>query len=177
MPMDSWKRESRTKIVATAGPACDTVEKVQELILAGVDVFRLNTAHGSSAEHQVRLDRIRLAEKRTGRMVAVLVDLAGPKMRVGEIPGGSIDLLVGEQVTFIRGNETTNPRELTCIYEPLLDELREGNRIMLADGTLALRVLSNDGQRAVCEITQGGTLRQQAGSQPPQCRSQGRCDE
>ena len=167
MPLDSWKRESRTKIVATAGPACDSVEMLQQLILAGVDVFRLNTAHGSSVEHQVRLDRIRLAEKRTGRMVAVLVDLAGPKMRLGEIPGGSIDLVVGEQVAFIRGNETSDPREMTCIYEPLLDELIEGNRIMLADGTVALRVLSNDGLRAVCEVTQGGTLRSKQGVNLP----------
>ena len=167
MPLDSWKRESHTKIVATAGPACDSIEKLEELILEGVDVFRLNTAHGSAAEHQVRLDRIRQAEKRAGRMVAVLVDLAGPKMRLGEIPGGSIDLLVGEQVTFIRGNETTDPREFTCIYEPLLDELSSGNRIMLADGTVALRVVSNDGQRAVCEVTQGGTLRSKQGVNLP----------
>ena len=167
MPLDSWKRESHTKIVATAGPACDTVEKLEELILAGVDVFRLNTAHGSAAEHQVRLDRIRQAEKRAGRMVAVLVDLAGPKMRLGEIPGGAVDLVVGEQVAFIRGNVTTDPREFTCIYEPLLDELSEGNRVMLADGTVALRVLSNDGQRAVCEVTQGGTLRSKQGVNLP----------
>ena len=167
MPLDSWKRESRTKIVATAGPACDSVEMLQELILAGVDVFRLNTAHGSSAEHQVRLDRIRLAEKRAGRMVAVLVDLAGPRCGWEKFPAGSIDLVVGEQVAFIRGNETTDPRELTCIYEPLLDELIAGNRIMLADGTVALRVLSNDGLRAVCEVTQAGTLRSKQGVNLP----------
>lgn len=167
MPQDSWKRESRTKIVATAGPACDTLEKVEELILAGVDVFRLNTAHGTSEQHQVRMDRIRAAERRAGRTVAVLVDLAGPKMRLGEIPGGSIELSVGEKVAFIRGHETTDPRVFTCIYEPLLDELKAGNRVMLADGTVALKVLSNDGQRAECEVVQGGSLRSKQGVNLP----------
>lgn len=167
MPHDSWKRESHTKIVATAGPACDTPEKVAELILAGVDVFRLNTAHGTSEQHQVRLDRIRAAERRTGRTVAVLVDLAGPKMRLGEIPGGSVELSVGDQVAFIRGHETTDPKVFTCIYEPLLDELSTGNRVMLADGTVALKVLSNDGQRAACEVIQGGSLRSKQGVNLP----------
>ncbi len=168
MPNKSaWKRESHTKIVATAGPACDSVEKLQELILAGVDVFRLNTAHGSSEQLQVRLDRIRLAEKRVGQPVAVLVDLAGPKMRLGEIPGGEVDLALGEEVAFIRGLETTDPKVLTCVYAPLLDELEADNRVMLADGTVALRVLSNDGQRANCVVTQGGTLRSKQGVNLP----------
>ncbi|RLS51667.1 MAG: pyruvate kinase [Planctomycetota bacterium] len=168
MPNKSvWKRESHTKIVSTAGPACDSIEKLQELILAGVDVFRLNTAHGSSEQHQVRLDRIRAAEKRVGQPVAVLVDLAGPKMRLGTIPGGQVDLIIGDQVTFIRGQETDDPHVLTCVYEPLLDELEAENRVMLADGTVALRVISNDGQRAACVVTQGGTLRSKQGVNLP----------
>jgi len=93
--------------------------------------------------------------------------LAGPKMRLGEIPGGSIELLAGELVAFIRGNETTDPREFTCIYEPLLDDLSAGNRVMLADGTVAFRVVSNDGERAICEVTQGGTLRSKQGVNLP----------
>lgn len=167
MITNAWKRESRTKIVATAGPACDSTEMIEQLILAGVDVFRLNTAHGTKAEHQVRLDRIRQAEKRTGFIVAVLVDLAGPKMRLGEIPGGQVDLSVGEKVTFIRGDTTTDPRVFTCIYEPLLDELIAGNRVMLADGTVAFQVLSNDGRRAECQVIQAGTLRSKQGVNLP----------
>ncbi|HVJ66601.1 MAG TPA: pyruvate kinase, partial [Caulifigura sp.] len=72
-----WKRASRTKIVATIGPACSAVPKLVELVRAGVDVFRINTAHGSREDHQASLDAVRAAEQEVGQPVAILVDLAG----------------------------------------------------------------------------------------------------
>ena len=86
------RRPSQTKIVATVGPACETATKLAELIRAGVDVFRLNTAHGTRDEHQQRVDAIREAAGKLGQPVGVLVDLAGPKIRLGELPGGQLRL-------------------------------------------------------------------------------------
>ena len=79
-------RPSQTKIVATIGPVCDDPARLAELIRAGVDVFRVNTAHGTHDEQQRRLDDIREASRATGKAVAILVDLAGPKIRLGELP-------------------------------------------------------------------------------------------
>ena len=80
--------DSQTKIVATVGPACDSEDKLAELITAGVDVFRLNMAHADHRQQDVRLAMIRKAAASVGRTVGVLVDLAGPKMRLGELPAG-----------------------------------------------------------------------------------------
>ena len=151
---------SQTKIVATVGPACDCEDKLADLIAAGVDVFRLNMAHADHRQQDVNLAAIRSAAARLGRTVGVLVDLAGPKMRLGELPGGQLLCRTGDRVRFVRGEATdaatavaqasggpatattaTTP-DLTTTYEPLIDELRPGDRIMLADGTVSLVVES-----------------------------------
>ncbi|NOX54538.1 MAG: hypothetical protein GXP27_08890 [Planctomycetes bacterium] len=89
------RRPSQTKIVATVGPACAQTEQLADLIRTGVDVFRLNTAHGSHAEHQQRLEQIREASRQTGQVVAVLVDLAGPKIRLGKLPEDRLEVRGG----------------------------------------------------------------------------------
>ena len=96
-------RDSQTKIVATVGPACDSEEKLAELIAAGVDVFRLNMAHADHRQQDVRLAMIRSAAAKVGRTVGVLVDLAGPKMRLGALPSGQLLCRTGEHVRFVRG--------------------------------------------------------------------------
>ena len=137
-PVPSPRRPSQTKIVATVGPACGDRSRLAELIEAGVDVFRVNTAHGTREQHQARVDDIREASRSTGRVVAILVDLAGPKIRLGELPGGEFDCAADAQVRFVRGTESSAPNELTVTYERLVDELAPGDRVMLADGTVAL---------------------------------------
>src|SRR5262245_23385338 len=92
----------RTKIVATVGPACSAPDQLRELILAGVDVFRLNTAHGELDQHDQNLRTIRGLAEDLGRPVAVLVDLAGPKMRLGELPGGQVECREGATFRFVR---------------------------------------------------------------------------
>jgi pyruvate kinase len=160
-------RPSQTKIVATVGPASDTDEKLAELIEAGVDVFRVNTAHGERAEHQRRVDAIRRVSRQLDRPVGILVDLPGPKMRLGEIPGGSIECLPGMTMSIIRGREPTEPSELTTTYEPLIDELQAGDRVLLADGTISLLVERVGGDAAVCRVVQGGVLRSRQGVNLP----------
>ncbi len=162
-------RPSQTKIVATVGPACQSEERLAELIEAGVDVFRLNTAHGDEAQHQARLDAIRRVRRALGRPVAVLVDLAGPKIRLGELPDGQIQLERGQTVRFVRA-QPQSPGDLSTTYEPLVDELAPGNRVMLADGTVSLVVdeVGRDGAR--CRVVQGGVVRSRQGVNLPGAR-------
>jgi len=161
------RRPSQTKIVATVGPACSGVDRLVELIQAGVDVFRVNTAHGSREEHQQRLDDIRDASGRAGQPIAILVDLAGPKIRLGQLPGDSLQCTAGEYVRFVRGDKATRPGDLVTTYEPLVDELAVGDRIMLADGIVALVVEHVEPDAATCRVIQSGQVRSRQGVNLP----------
>ena len=99
------RRHRYAKIVATIGPASNTPERLRELFLAGADVFRLNFSHGSHEDHRVVHGHIRALEKEMGRPIAILQDLQGPKIRVGTIKDGKINLAVGQNVRFVLGRE------------------------------------------------------------------------
>lgn len=157
----------RTKIVATVGPACGTEEQLADLVDAGVDVFRLNMAHGEVEEHEQRLQAIRRISHRVRRPVAVLVDLGGPKMRLGEIAGGQVLCHEGELFRFIRGDVSDRPNELVTTYPLLVDELDVGDRVMLADGTVSLLVEEKDADGARCRVVQPGLVRSRQGVNLP----------
>lgn len=160
-------RPSRTKIVATVGPASDPEEVLAELMKAGVNVFRLNMAHGGTQQAQDRLDRIRKVSKELGITVGVLADLAGPKMRLGEIPGDVYQCKTDTPMTFVRGKTTTEPNCFTSTYEPLIEDVKVGDRIMLADGTVALKVAEKHADSIVCTVVQGGPVRSRQGINLP----------
>ena len=160
----------RTKIVSTLGPASRSEESIRGLVEAGVDVFRLNMAHGSIEEHAESLARIRRVSEALSRPLGVLADLAGPKIRLGELPGGAIDLVEGERVTFVRGTESNTPGELTVTYEPLVDELSPGDSVMLADGTISLVVTERNADQVCCRVVQGGIVRSRQGVNLPGVR-------
>ena len=157
----------RTKIVATIGPACREEAGLRGLVDAGVDVFRLNMAHGSIEEHQETLSRVRRVAEAAGRPIGVLVDLAGPKIRLGEIPGGSLDCVEGAVFKFVRGTESRKPDEFTTTYERLIDELAVGDAVMLADGTISLVVEERSPNEARCRVVQGGLIRSRQGVNLP----------
>ena len=138
-----------------------------ELIEAGVDVFRVNTAHGDRPEHQQRLDVIREASRLVNQPVGILVDLAGPKIRLGELPGGQLHCLTGAQLRFVRGRTAEGPNELTTNYESLVDELSPGDRVMLADGTVSLTVEEVVQDAALCRVVQSGLIRSRQGVNLP----------
>lgn len=168
MPLAEHKQQrARTKIVATVGPACGDEARLAELVEAGVDVFRLNLAHATQAAHDLSVDRIRRVSQAADRPVAILADLAGPKMRLNELPGGQLVLAFGDQVRFVRGETSSAPDELTTTYEPLVDELDAGDNVLLADGTIVLSVVSKDNDSALCRVTQGGLLRSRQGVNLP----------
>ena len=176
-------RPSQTKIVATVGPACDSKQQLAELLLAGVDVFRINMAHGKPADQEPRLAAIREASEETGRPVAVLTDLAGPKIRLGELPGDELTLDAGDTVCFLREMDTPGHRPgvepcsngssgpavhyLTTNHAPLVDELQPNDRVMLADGTVSLEVEAVAGEKARCRVVQPGLIRSRQGVNLP----------
>ena len=114
--------EARSKIVATVGPACDTTDKLVELIEHGVDVFRINSAHGSQADFERVLATVREARKITEYPAAVLLDLSGPKIRLGQLAEDPFDVEHGMEIEIVRG-ETAEPGQLCCNYGKLIDEV------------------------------------------------------
>jgi len=158
---------SRTKIVATVGPASESEEKLAGLIRAGVDVFRINMAHNMPEQAQPVYDRIRKVASEVGFPVAILADLAGPKMRLGAIPGDCYECVTGSSVKFERGETTAEPDSFTSTYAPLVDELRVGDRVMLTDGTVALQVTDKTHDVVTCKVVQGGVVRSRQGINLP----------
>jgi pyruvate kinase len=157
---------ARTKIVATVGPACRDEAGLKSLIAAGVDVFRLNMAHASREDHGQGVRLIRKLSEAAGRPVGILADLAGPKMRLGELPGGERELREGEKVRFVRG-AAGGANELTTTYEPLVAELSVGDSVMLADGTVGLEVVAKGSDHAECVVIQPGSVRSRQGVNLP----------
>ena len=177
-------RPSQTKIVATLGPASSSQDQLAELMVAGVDVFRINMAHGSREEHFERLQAIRHVSAGLGHPVAVLADLAGPKMRLEELPGGQLTCNSDDRLRFVRSvrdashgvqddraapkdGEEQRPVELTTTYAPLIDELAVGDRVMLADGTVVLTVEQKGDDFAECRVVQPGLIRSRQGVNLP----------
>jgi len=161
------QQRAGTKIVATAGPACSTVEQLGRLLHAGVDVFRINTAHGNTKQHDQTLANIREAAAAQDRPIAILVDLAGPKIRLGQLATDPLDCTMDAKFDFVAGEDSQAPNELTTNYPKLVDELEEGDRVLLADGTVGLHVISKTANRAHCKVYAPGILRSRQGVNLP----------
>lgn len=163
---DQYTSWARTKIVATVGPACSEPEQLAELIRAGASIFRLNMAHGEPEDQQLLVDRIRQVSEDLNQPIGILVDLAGPKFRLGELPDDEIYCNRDDEFTLVRG-ETSGPHELTASYEPLVDELSGGDLVMLADGTVSMRVVRCEPGKAHLRVVQEGTIRSRQGINLP----------
>src|SRR5215470_10498095 len=153
----------RTKIVATVGPASREMSVLRKLIDAGVNVFRLNFSHGSHEEHSALLADIRRIGQETNRQIAILQDLSGPKIRLGLIPRDFVDCNLGEEFTLVTDRTSENPRELTCSYRNLPNELKPGETVLFADGTVAMSVTAVEPGRARLKVTLPGRLRSRQG--------------
>ncbi len=131
----------RTKIVATIGPASRDAETLVRLVEAGMDVARLNFSHGTLEEHEETAQRLRSAATRAGRPVAILQDLPGPKLRIGELDGGLVRLVPGESVTFLCGSDVVGDAGRMAIpVDGLAGAIQPGESVYLADGAVRLRV-------------------------------------
>jgi len=162
----NYSKTAQTKIIATIGPACAESEQLQALVLAGVDVFRLNMAHAGPQEQQPVVDRIRTLSDQLNQPIAILVDLAGPKFRLGEIEGENIYCARGEEFFFVT-NTPSAANELSVSYEPLVNELSIGDQVMLADGTVVMEVEETDAERARMKVIQPGVIRSRQGINLP----------
>src|SRR5438552_2586717 len=131
----------RTKMVATLGPATSSDESIGQLVAAGVDVFRLNFSHGTRESHGDAVARIRRAAESSGRIVAVLQDLAGPKIRTGLLRGGApLNLRPGDPLEIVIGDLVGEPGRVSTTYAGLLQGLQPGNALLLDDGRIQLKV-------------------------------------
>jgi pyruvate kinase len=159
----------RTKIVATVGPACDTYEKLLELVKAGVNVFRLNFSHGTHEDKAKIIEHIRNMNKTEPYNIAILADLQGPKLRVGEIENGGLDIVPGDILTFTSKEKVVGNKEKIYVSYPNLHlDVEVGNKILIDDGKLEVVVIeiTADGDVRVA-VTYGGTLRPKKGVNLP----------
>jgi pyruvate kinase len=155
----------RTKVVCTLGPASSVPEVVLDLVRGGMNLARVNMSHGSREDHCRTIEAVREASREVRRPVAVLADLAGPKIRVGELDE-PIELTEGSTVVMAPEGEA-EPGEIPTTYAPLASEIVEGDVVLLDDGLLELRCKSTDGARTRLVVIRGGQLRSRKGINLP----------
>ena len=156
----------RTKIVATVGPASWAPGVLEQMIAAGADVFRLNFSHAGPDKQAETIDTIRAAAETVGREVAILGDLPGPKLRIGELRDDYAELETGMHVT-LTPSEIEGDRERIPVSWPGVTELREDQLVYLADGAIRLRVADPEADGVDCEVEVGGTLSSHKGMNIP----------
>ena len=167
LPGTTLLQRRRTKIVATVGPASREPPILESLIRAGVDVFRLNMSHGEQADHRAAFERIRAAADAVGEPIAVLADLCGPKIRVDKFAGGRLDLAAGQRVVVTTRRVLGGDGIIPSQYAGLPGDVRPGDRILLDDGLIELRVESVLGDDVPCTVVNGGVLKDRKGMNLP----------
>lgn len=155
---DSASASRRTKIVATLGPASNTLVMIEKLIARGVDVFRLNMSHGSMAEMTPLVDDIRKAEKAAGRPLAIMADLQGPKLRISKVEGGRIELKNGQEITVDLSPEVGSLARIGIRNLPSFSSMKVGQKVLLDDGRIALTIEKLLPDALACRVAQGGQL-------------------
>ncbi len=156
----------RTKIICTLGPSTNTLEKIIELIHAGMDVARLNFSHGSHSDHMTRIELVREASRRTGKPVAILQDLQGPKIRIGTLEK-TVLLKQGERLTITTDDIVGTYDRVSTTYKEIVRDVKRGDRILMDDGLLEVKVLDKNEREVITEVVVGGLLKSQKGLNLP----------
>src|SRR5689334_10098829 len=158
----------RTKIIATVGPASDSNQMLNELIGAGVDIFRLNFSHGTHESHAAAYARIREASARAKRDVAILQDLSGPKIRTGATRDGRpIAVKKGNRLRIVTGDVPCVPGTISTTFEGLAKGVKPGDSLLIADGLVELRVDASDGRTIETTVIEGGDIGDHKGINAP----------
>ncbi|RSK40885.1 pyruvate kinase [Hymenobacter perfusus] len=167
--MESRPHFNRTKIIATVGPASNTYEKLGMLMREGVDVFRLNFSHGSHEDHLSVINTVRRLNKDMRTNVGLLQDLQGPKIRLGEVEGGGVEIKAGDKIKLVCGEkEISTATRLSTIYLGLARDVKAGDMILIDDGKIELRVLATDRDKEVdVEVIYGGLVKPRKGINLP----------
>jgi pyruvate kinase len=165
-----------TKIIATVGPASDNTECIDALLVSGVDLFRLNFSHGSHESHRATYQRIRDASRRTGRHSAIMQDLSGPKIRTGKLAGGTpLALRNGDRLVISAGDAVGGPGHVSTSFANLVQSARAGDRLLLDDGKIELRVASASAGELHTVVVTGGELGEHKGINAPGVRFPASC--
>ena len=157
----------RAKIVCTLGPAVESIEKITELIDAGMNMARLNLSHGGHDEHQKRLDLVRAAAKKGNRAVAILVDLQGPKIRLGRFSAGPHELLLGDTFTITTDDIAGTKEKVGTTYKGLPGDCKAGDTIMIDDGKVSVQVVQVKGNDVITKVIQPGMVSNNKGINLP----------
>ncbi len=154
----------RTKIIATLGPASQSPEVIRQLIVAGMDVARLNFSHGTYDDHAGMIGNLRKISAELDRPVTILQDLQGPKIRVGIIPSGQMELIKGVLIKLVpEAIYTGSSEEIPIDYSHTAEDAKPGMQVLLDDGLLEMKVIRVEGDSVICEVIEGGTLKQRKG--------------
>jgi len=167
--MENRPTFNKTKIVATVGPASNTYERLGMLIREGVDVFRLNFSHGSYDDHLSVINTVRRLNKDMRTSVGLLQDLQGPKIRLGEVEGGGVEIKPGDKLKLVCGEkEISTATRLSTIYLGLARDVKPGDMILIDDGKIELKVLATDRDTEVdVEVVYGGLVKPRKGINLP----------
>ena len=157
----------RAKIVATLGPAVGSADRILELAEAGMDVARLNMSHGDHADHEANVRHVRAAAERTGKAIAVLADLQGPKIRLGRFADGSVDLAVGDRFTITVDDVQGDRDRCSTTYKGLTGDVEAGDEILVDDGRVRLRALEVSSTDVVTRVETAGTVSNNKGINLP----------
>ena len=157
----------RAKIVATLGPASSSPERLAELVAAGIDVARLNMSHGTQAGHLAAYKCVRAASDAAGHSVGVLIDLQGPKIRLGTFAAGPVRLLAGQEFTITTREVPGDQHEAGTTYAGLADDVRSGDRVLVDDGRVVLEVLAAADGRVRTRVIVGGVVSDHKGLNLP----------
>ena len=157
----------RAKIVCTLGPAVESIEKITELIDAGMNMARLNLSHGSHDEHQKRFDLVRAAAKKANKAVAILVDLQGPKIRLGKFSSGPHELSRGDTFTITTDDIAGTKDKVSTTYKGLPGDCKAGDAIMIDDGKVSVQVVQVKGNDVITKVIQPGMVSNNKGINLP----------
>jgi len=159
----------KTKIVATIGPASESEDMLLALAKAGVNVFRLNFSHGTHADHQMRIDRIRKLNAEHGYKCSILQDLQGPKIRIGLMEKGNdgVEIFAGDKLVFTNDEVIGNAGRVSTPYKGMYQDVQLGERILMDDGKLEVKVIGVEGMDVITEVVYGGLLKQKKGVNLP----------
>ncbi len=158
---------NKTKLVCTIGPASDSPAILQQMLLAGMNVVRLNFSHGDFSSHQETIKKVRAASQTTGRQVAIMADLPGPKMRIGQIAEEPIELKPDDSFTLTTEEIVGDAGRVSVSFSPLPKAVKTGDKLYLNDGYVELEVAGIDGSDVRCKVVVGGILRSRKGLNLP----------
>ena len=165
-------QNSRTKIIATFGPACNTKDSMYDIIKAGVDVMRFNFSHGTHEFHKAGMDLVKKINEQFGFNVAILADLQGPKIRVGEVENNSVQLLEGSIVELTNKECITTTNKIFISYDQLAQDVNAGEIILMDDGKLQLKIIETDKKKKVkAKVIAGGILSSKKGVNFPNTKT------